>query len=99
MELPQNSLGIDNTLAVLGGRRRWRVERPYSFSNRWPSRGFPRVAVLARGTSSEFCSESTTLPLFCANAGAGAWNQQRILFGIDGGGAGASRGASSEFFS
>ena len=43
---------IDDPLAVRGAWRRWCVERPQSsFGNRRPSRGFGRVAALARGAS------------------------------------------------
>ena len=49
--------GTDDSLAVFGGRRRWRVERPQSsFLSRQPSRGFRRVAALASGASREFLS-------------------------------------------
>ena len=56
VERPQNSVRIlfviDDPLVVFGGWRRWRVERPQnSVRNRRPSRGFRRVAALARGAS------------------------------------------------
>ena len=47
---------IDDPGVVLGGRRRWRVERlQNSVRNRRPFPGFERTAALARGASSKFC--------------------------------------------
>ena len=47
--------GIDDLLAIFGGRRCWRVERPQnSVQNRRPSGDFGEVAALAPGASSEF---------------------------------------------
>ena len=49
-------LAIDDPLTVLGGWRRWRVERPRN--NGWSSRGFGRAAAPARGV---FINRGTNL--------------------------------------
>ena len=71
---------IDDHLVVSGGRRSWRVKHSRnSCRSRRPSRGFQPLAAVARGVSSEFCSESTTRSRFCAGGGAGAWSVLKIL--------------------
>ena len=89
-------LGIDDHLVVFGGCWRWSVERPESsVRNRRPSRGFRRVAALARGASSvaigdplavfggwrRYSSEFCS-QRFSVGGGAGAWSMLKILFVI-----------------
>ena len=67
---------------IWGFRQAAGVERPQnSVRNRRPSRGFRRAAALARGASSEFCSQSTIRSRFWAGGGAGAWSALRTIDG------------------